>query len=404
MDKRYRPPRRIDRMGVELEGAWRITRLVEELQDRNWHSDGTVDVRTSYSAEEGEIVSPPLAELSKLQDWVKEYYPDAQNETCGTHVHVSVLDTHDRRRLSTEEFYDEFLERAAAWAKAQPMTSDVRKAWDKRYRGENQYCCRNFQPCDKPHHADCEHDCGDYEDASCREHECEHECESDDNMFDARSGHRPSCLQHECAHDHDEECCSIDHEHGEDEDDKCDSGDCQHECDSMDCFDLGDCQHECDQYCYSDCQHDCEDDEEECHRDSHYAEYRHHPAAQRGEDWDDCDSRYAHLNFGAEGVHGTLEIRLAPAFCDAEITAAWVGFVHDLIEEWLSGEAPGDKIRQLPANSCKRNKATHPEYSQGSRVCWVADAEVESYRAAGWTVSCPRPSHPDAIQTITLVA
>lgn len=100
--------RRIDRIGVELEGGWD-----EEPADEKVFEDGSVYVDAPYP---GEIVSRPTRDLEDLSNWISRVYPDHLDHTCGLHVHISVLDKNDMALLAEEHFWFYYLRYMESWA------------------------------------------------------------------------------------------------------------------------------------------------------------------------------------------------------------------------------------------------------------------------------------------------
>lgn len=298
----------------------------------------TQEIVDKYRSINGELKSIPLTPR-QLQNFVRYNHPDKQNETCGTHVHLSTKDKYDYERLATPAFYYWFMGQAAHWAASNlEPGSDAEYEFWQRYNGENKYCCRNYVACSE-HTGECQHGCDD----DCRESDCSHDCESRTQMSRARRGDW-SCLEHNCSHECDEYCCANNHNHnGEDE--LCNQDACAHICNDMDCFDYGDCCHECDESCYSDCRHNCDDCDRECYGPSKGVGI-HIPELQRN--GNDHDSRYGHLNF-CEAKHNTLEVRLGPAFHDGELAAKWVGFIADAVQYYLDMEGEAKVERPHPA-------------------------------------------------------
>lgn len=305
-------------IGFEVEGSWED----EDITGHdNWDYDGSVK---DLPGTMGEISSPTFdltTDFAKLVKYMNRIYPDDQNSSCGLHVHISTKNDKDYNRLKQQAFYDLFIDRATAFAKANLSGQEL--TWFKeRLKGNNSYCCPNFKPCKHGHNGECDHEC-EYDNSDCYEHVCAHECDNENARQEAIEGWT-SCLKHVCQHEHDD--C------GED------NADCDHECiDDEDCFTERGCRHDCDSDCYNqDCQHDC--DADGCDG----SELPHTPSYQY--DNDDHESRYAHLNFHAYRDHGTLEFRLLPALNSAELTVKAVYMVANCVEEYLTGE-----VWEMPA-------------------------------------------------------
>lgn len=133
----------VNKVGIELEGGWEDPPA--ELQ-----GDGSVNVRAKLV---GEIPSPPLLP-EEVEAWTLKHYPNAVNETCGLHVHVSLKNTLFYARLMEQKFQDYALEELKRWGKnvvietASGIKQGIRDShpfWS-RLRGENTYCKLNFWP------------------------------------------------------------------------------------------------------------------------------------------------------------------------------------------------------------------------------------------------------------------
>lgn len=411
---------RIDRMGIELEGLWkqerydayfhhRPNRRFDNARNRladaynlgridynrynraatrsyrqqelttyvppmtgttgwQWHDDSSVE--GMRGGERGEVVSPAV-KPDVLMAGIAANYPDEQNHTCGTHVHVSVLDGYDYERLATKEFYQHFIAQAEAWviAKDDAIHPASRDEFFERLNGNNSYCCRNWHPCSEHGDDECNHEC-DNDNFSCRVHSCDHDCDTRTERSRALRG-LSSCARNSCEHDCDERCCLQMHDHYSG-DEPCDSDNCSHFCDPVDedCFVLTDCRHECNTHrCYGDCEHECDSD---CSNGQDGS--LHTPYPQRN---DEEDARYAHLNY-CESEHGTVEVRLAPAWRCPDITAQWVKFVADTFQDYLDNEAPATVERYVERQSHTRTHSYTERENSWSIVStpWVEIATV----------------------------
>lgn len=101
-------------VGVEVEGGWK-----KPCRDQAIVQD--VSVRATPGHEDapewahfGELNSPPL-ELEKVKGWLSGHWPDAVNETCGFHSHVSVRDLECYSRMVSPQFRAFFKEKIKAW-------------------------------------------------------------------------------------------------------------------------------------------------------------------------------------------------------------------------------------------------------------------------------------------------
>jgi hypothetical protein len=134
-------------VGLELEGGWKKNIYREERgeeydgrmcnEDSEWHPDNSVqsgmDVR-------GEIVSRPLP-LGKMEAWVKKYYPQDVNRSCGLHIHVSFKDNTFYQALMDKPFTKYYLEEIKKWGENYPIKND--EFW-RRLAGENNYCLKKW--------------------------------------------------------------------------------------------------------------------------------------------------------------------------------------------------------------------------------------------------------------------
>lgn len=151
---------RVYMVGVELEGGWTRDGLPQDtkpIRDGSVHipqpevpleiaeNGGSAYDRWIYANVPtfvGEIPSPPL-DLSVVPRWLHTFYPQAHNETCGMHVHMSFRDAIAYTRLMVPEYQDTVIEYFKRWA-AEHLPAD-HHIWP-RLRGENEYCQHLFFP------------------------------------------------------------------------------------------------------------------------------------------------------------------------------------------------------------------------------------------------------------------
>lgn len=167
------PENRIDKVGPELEGGWTChcdARFMATRGDMVVHRDGTVSSdRYSYDTGQasntvtcrcqpsrlrhdgsvgvtadwvGEISPDHGLPLKDVVGWMKTYYPQAINTSCGMHVHISLKDYGDYTRLMTPEFEGFLMDQLAAWGKAYKVPP--RHAFWHRLLGLNRYCQRGI--------------------------------------------------------------------------------------------------------------------------------------------------------------------------------------------------------------------------------------------------------------------
>jgi hypothetical protein len=126
----------IYKIGCELEGGW-------ERRPRGLKYDGSVYVGTSYV---GEISSPAFNWVESLIRWIRKFYPDEVNESCGFHVHVSFKHDLYYSQLMSMDFYEYFLRKTRKWGlKKEREGCDMSLFWE-RWEGRNRFCRKRFMP------------------------------------------------------------------------------------------------------------------------------------------------------------------------------------------------------------------------------------------------------------------
>src|SRR3990167_1168176 len=93
------------------------------------------------TAETGEIPSNPM-ELDKIEPWMKKFYPQIVNDTCGLHVHMSFKSALQYQRLMTPTYPATIIEYFTSWAKSEGL-KDSHPIWE-RLSGKNRYCKHEF--------------------------------------------------------------------------------------------------------------------------------------------------------------------------------------------------------------------------------------------------------------------
>ncbi len=134
--------------GFELEGGWENSRY-REIQalpikrengrvDPMMKSDGSVE---TDDTEAGEIASPVFTDIKDAWKFLREFYPEEVNHTCGFHIHVS-LDEGYYVTLMEKDFHDKFL----IWAEklGKKYAKRLPKTYMSRVHGENSYCRKKF--------------------------------------------------------------------------------------------------------------------------------------------------------------------------------------------------------------------------------------------------------------------
>lgn len=172
---------RIQRVGVELEGAWlkppssdeakRITHgynfndsEAPALAPFYMKGDGSVSMNCSpeggiedggltthwnrHHCHTGEIISPPLP-LNRIAPWTDLIYPSCVNQSCGFHIHLSTTTPLHYSRLMDRSFVAFIIERFTEWGKVKEI---YRKSpfWD-RLKGQNSYARNLHMPDEQVH-------------------------------------------------------------------------------------------------------------------------------------------------------------------------------------------------------------------------------------------------------------
>lgn len=91
----------------------------------------------------GEIPSPPMAP-SELGVWMRRYYPQSVNETCGMHVHMSFENALHYQRLMVPSYQATIVKYVNEWAKGEGFRKE-HCLWP-RLQGQSTYCQHKFWP------------------------------------------------------------------------------------------------------------------------------------------------------------------------------------------------------------------------------------------------------------------
>lgn len=145
------PRNRITAIGLELEGGWTAVPPGPVFQDPREPSSGREIIKRDGSVRldsrdllVGEVVSAPLPDTEAAIAWLRANYPQAGNNTCGFHIHISLPSLH-YSRLMNEEFNNKFLASMEAFwdeRRGNPGFDLFRSRLD----GQNRYCQKIFRP------------------------------------------------------------------------------------------------------------------------------------------------------------------------------------------------------------------------------------------------------------------
>ena len=133
---------RVTKVGLELEGGWDrepLTRLGIKLE-----GDGSVkfeDPTKPIPHQKGELKSHPMPPV-ELENWVKIYYPQHINKTCGMHMHMSTKYALYYQMLMTVEYPSTIVKYMKEWAETNKLPPE-HPIWD-RLAGKSKYCQHIF--------------------------------------------------------------------------------------------------------------------------------------------------------------------------------------------------------------------------------------------------------------------
>lgn len=137
--------RKVDKVGVELEGGWDKTFADTMIQhDGSVHLPLTSSVTLKASKHYGEIPSEPFEDLSALRTWMIKHYPTAVNSHCGFHVHFSLKKNLYYSQLMDRAFFKFFRAQAHKWGLR--MSIPTGNAFWTRLAGQNKFCTTTFIP------------------------------------------------------------------------------------------------------------------------------------------------------------------------------------------------------------------------------------------------------------------
>lgn len=130
----------IDRIGIELEGAWNKNDYLPDLTKDYSVKFPELSPDTYYT---GEAVSPALR-VYEVKKWVEKCVPTLINDTCGLHVHVSLKNLADYSKLMSPDFERHFFSKMSDFGAKMKYQSN-HLYWD-RLKGSNPFCARDFKP------------------------------------------------------------------------------------------------------------------------------------------------------------------------------------------------------------------------------------------------------------------
>lgn len=127
----------IDKIGIELEAAW-----------KNPRKDLVIDESFSIHdfpgyAGVGELVSKPIESKIEMLKWLHDNWPDETCPKCAMHVHFSLNHINHYSACMSNRFYEHFLIEMKKWGDNYPCRNEL--FWQ-RLNGENKYCKKRFNP------------------------------------------------------------------------------------------------------------------------------------------------------------------------------------------------------------------------------------------------------------------
>lgn len=148
---RQAPKNRIGRIGVELEGGWK------QLPDgAHLERDGSVFGDQGVPGFKcGELPIGPM-QPAAMPKFMKKYYPQKVDSTCGMHVHMSFESLRHYAWLMVPEYQETICEYLIQWAKDERFSTD-HHIWG-RLKGESIYCQKKFWPDEQVSYKKKDHD------------------------------------------------------------------------------------------------------------------------------------------------------------------------------------------------------------------------------------------------------
>lgn len=169
-----RPAKRIDMIGIEIEGYWydlgTMKRKAQEITGRQGERDGSLEGRVNVASGDdddygcecddddctcasdayayGWEFQTRAGTLGHALSQLYDLYPDVTGSECGMHVHMSLHSHMDFSLLASDRFYEYFRAQLQAWGERNQIWH--RSEFWNRLRGENSYCYQNSETHD--HH------------------------------------------------------------------------------------------------------------------------------------------------------------------------------------------------------------------------------------------------------------
>lgn len=132
----------VSRIGVELEGAWKVVPKGITLE----HDGSVFRGKRVAGLHYGELPIGPM-QPAAMPKFMTKYYPSVVDHTCGMHVHMSFESLRYYAWLMVPEFKDTMIDALSQWAKVEGFKPE-HHIWD-RLGGKNEFCQDKFWPDDQ---------------------------------------------------------------------------------------------------------------------------------------------------------------------------------------------------------------------------------------------------------------
>ncbi len=130
----------IDRVGVELEGAWEKEPSFPIVHDGSLDFSDDDDIPEDVYVGEARI--GPFRDLAAILAAVRRRWPDHVNETCGMHVHLSFRSAIFYSWLMDPDFTQRIVDGLTMWGSRLKLPAG--HVLFNRLSGNNSYCLREF--------------------------------------------------------------------------------------------------------------------------------------------------------------------------------------------------------------------------------------------------------------------
>lgn len=140
-----KPKNRVVRLGVELEGAWKILPDQTRLEpDGSVYKNPVTGQRNPPAGHQvGELPIGPI-QPAAMPKFMRKYYPHKVDKTCGMHVHMSFESVYHYALLMVPEYQDTMTEYLRRWAKTEGFPEE-HHIYD-RLSGKSVFAQRKFWP------------------------------------------------------------------------------------------------------------------------------------------------------------------------------------------------------------------------------------------------------------------